>query len=107
MRAFLERMVNVQVIRTKTFKFVGHLLGQQKHHFVTRAFGNVTVDNVTYLRSAASQMFCTRCGKKINLINRDFNELTFSELYGCSDHKPVDPKGPKEKVNVYELRPAS
>jgi hypothetical protein len=94
-------------VKSKAFALTAHLLGKQKHRFMTRAFTNVTVGNVTYLRNAASQVFCMRCGEQLNLIGRELADLTFDEMYGCTDH-PIDPTDPKEReTNGYELRPAS
>lgn len=94
-------------MKLRLFKFAGYILGKKKHNFITRGFKLVEMDNVVYLRNAASCVFCTCCGKQINLIGRELSELTFDELYGCPGTRPVDPRGPKGNEYGYELRPAS
>lgn len=107
MKAFIERVVNTQAVRAKAFRLAAHLLGREKHRYITRGFELVTIENVTYFRNAASVVFCMRCGNELKLVGRDLYDLTFNEMYSCPGHKPVDPKGPKEKSNGSQLRPAS
>jgi hypothetical protein len=107
MKDFIERVVDTHAVKVKTFKLAAHLLGRKKHCYLTRSFKLVTVENVTYLRNAASVVFCTKCGNELNLIGRELSDLTFDEMYSCSGQKPVDPRGPKGIPNVSELLPAS
>lgn len=83
MKTFIKRVVNPRAVKVKVFKLAAHLLGKNKHRYLTRT-KLVEIENVTYLRKAASVVYCTRCGNELNLINRKIGDLTFSEMYSCS-----------------------
>lgn len=99
--------MNTDALKLKLIALYAHLQGLKKHSFRRKPLEHVRVDNVVYLRNAASVAMCYKCGTKINLIGRDLNSLTFNETYGCPSIYPIDPKDPKEKNYGNELRPAS
>jgi hypothetical protein len=85
---FLDSILTFGARTPRVRDLLVYLLDRRKHGFITKAFAVVSVDNVTYLRTAASKVKCYKCGLEMDLIDREVADLTFDELYNCPGQFP-------------------